>query len=552
VDIEKFPLKVVDVIRNFEPGRNAILVIGTDERFIHTGPVAGCSGSPVYIDGRLAGATAFGWGFAKDPLYGVTPIEEMLEAGKENPNNSENKNSNLLVIPAADFAKPIDLKTSYKKLLNFRNTAGQPSGLTYLPCPISTTLPQSSLSEFAGGLESFGLMNTAGSSAGITGSGLEKYSNLKMQPGGIIAVQLVYGDIDLSAIGTITEVVGDKVYGFGHSFLGQGDFDVPMATGYVHTVVANIARSFKLGQTIDIKGALYADQSAAIVGTIGKKAKTIPMKITVERFNDKVRQYNCQIVSHRFFTPMLTAASIQGAAKMLGELPIDNSVYYKVDMGIAGYDAITIENFSTTQDIEACLADAAGALTVIMNNPYDRCDITSLNIELKILDKASISHIWSLDVSNATVKPGQTITITTVLESYLTSHKSYKQTMTIPRDIQPGSYKLITGGVNDYTQFALSSAPYKYTPQNLPSLISIINDVANTKRNSLYTILALPPDGIALENAELPKLPASKAMLLNSNKRSMPTMPTAKWLEEQIPVDSIIIDSRTIDITVEN
>ena len=79
--IEKFALKVLDIVQGFEPGRNAILVMGVDERFKHTGPVGGCSGSPVYIDGRLAGALAFGWTFSKDPLYGVTPIEEMLEVG---------------------------------------------------------------------------------------------------------------------------------------------------------------------------------------------------------------------------------------------------------------------------------------------------------------------------------------------------------------------------------------------------------------------------------------------------------------------------------------
>ncbi|MFA6176881.1 MAG: hypothetical protein WC765_09925 [Phycisphaerae bacterium] len=552
VEIEKFPLKVIDVIRNFEPGRNAILVIGTDERFIHTGPVAGCSGSPVYIDGRLAGATAFGWSFAKDPLYGVTPIAEMLEAGKSNNSTLKTQNQELSVIPSADFSKPISLKDSYNKLLNFRCQSTQAGGLTYLPCPLATTLPQSSFSAFTGGLESFGLMSATGGSAGSTGTGLEKYSNLQMQPGGIISVPLVYGDIELAAIGTITEVVGDKVYGFGHSFLGQGDLDVPMATGYVHTVVANVVRSFKLGQTIDIKGALYADKSAAIVGTIGRKAKTIPMKITVERFNDRPRRYNCQIVSHRYFTPLLTAISIEGAAKMLGDLPIDHSVYYKTRIGVAGYDAISMENFSTTQDLEACLSDTIGGLTAIMNNPYDRCDITSLDVELKVLDKTAVSHIWSLDVSDATVKPGQTITITTVLESYLTGHKSYKQTITIPKNIRPGNYRLIAGGVNDYIDFAINSAPYKYTPQNLPSLISIVNEVGNIQRNNLYMVLTLPPGGIALENAELPELPLSKAMLLNSDKRSMPTMPAVKWLEEKIPVDSIVIDSRMLEITVEN
>jgi hypothetical protein len=123
--------------------------------------------------------------------------------------------------------------------------------------------------------------------------------------------------------------------------------------------------------------------------------------------------------------------------------------------------------------------------------------------------------------------------------------------MTIPKDILPGNYKLIAGGINDYIEFVINTAPYKYTPQNLPSLISILNDVGNIQRTNLYMVFILPANGIALENAELPELPLSKAMLLNSDKRSMPTMPTVKWLEEKIPIDSIVIDSRMIDITVE-
>ena len=106
--IEKFPLEVLSVMRNFQPGRDAILVQGTDDRFIHTGPVAGCSGTPVYIDGRLAGALAFGWTFSKDPLYGVTPIEEMLRVGQP----SQEKQNLKRAIPEPGYAfyysKPID------------------------------------------------------------------------------------------------------------------------------------------------------------------------------------------------------------------------------------------------------------------------------------------------------------------------------------------------------------------------------------------------------------------------------------------------------------
>ncbi|MBU1260666.1 MAG: hypothetical protein KKE31_04405 [Planctomycetes bacterium] len=548
VEPEKFSLKVVDVVRNIRPGRNAILVMGTDERFIHTGPVAGCSGSPVYINGRLAGALAFGWMLSKDPLYGVTPIEEMLQAGTC---NSESRPSAACAAsegPVLDFSKPIDLKAAYDQTINFRNPSSSSTGrITILPCPLATTLPQSSFSPFAGIFESAGLLPV---SAGGSGT-FTQYTDTKMEPGGTIALPLVYGDIELSAIGTVTEVADGKVYAFGHSFLGQGPIDVPFATGYIHTVVASVLRSFKFGQSIDIKGALYADESAAIVGAIGKKAATIPMNITVERFNDeKTRTYNCQIISHRYYTPLLAGVCLSGTATMLGDIPADHTIQYKTNIGIEGYDSIHMENFSSSADLVECLADNIGAISLVMNNPYDRPQISSLDFEIKILPKTAVSRIWNFEVSDTTVKPGRTITAKITLESYLASNKTYKTEIKIPQNIPPGEYSLIASGAADYRQFSTALAPYRYEPENMPDLIKIINDIANTKRNNLYITLMLPADGITIEKSELPQLPLTKAMLLNNEKRSVPALPATEWRSQTIPVDSIVLDSRSFKITV--
>ncbi len=559
VEPEKFNLKVVDIVRDIVPGRNAILVMGTDERFIHTGPVSGCSGSPVYINNRLAGALAFAWIFSKDPFYGVTPIEEMLGVGQEQFYNSKLKTQNskltstssvgLWSAPVLDFSKPINLKTAYNQMINVKKTASSATnGISMLPCPIATTLPAACFEDFTGIFESMGLSPV---SVGASGK-LSEYTNVSMKPGGILALPLVHGDIELSAIGTITEVDGDRIYAFGHAFLGEGPIDVPMATGYVHTVVANVIRSFKFGQAIDIKGAVYADQSTAIVGTLGKKAATIPMRLTVERFNDeKIRTYNCQLVQHRFFTPLLAKICLSGTATLLGPLPADHSVQYKTRIGIEGYEPVYLENFSSLAELEDYLADSIGALSLIMNNPYDRPPISSLDFEVKILPQTAVSHIWSFDVSDTTVKPGRTITASITLESYLAGHKNYKTSLTIPDNVPAGQYKLLLGGTEDYMHLITKAAPYRYIPENLPGLISIINNIANTKRTNLHLVLTLPAGGIAIETAQLPQLPLSKTLLLNNEKRSMITKPAAQWLEETIPIDTIVLDSKSLDITVE-
>ena len=154
--IEKFALKVLDVVRDFDPGRNAILVVGLDERFKHTGPVGGCSGSPVYIDGRLAGALAFGWSFSKDPLYGVTPIDEMLEVGLTNDAGPSAGRSGASGI-TFDYSKPIDVMEVANGLFVRRLSDTGAAGAAALPCPLLISgLPGEAFRHLAGPLEAIG------------------------------------------------------------------------------------------------------------------------------------------------------------------------------------------------------------------------------------------------------------------------------------------------------------------------------------------------------------------------------------------------------------
>lgn len=543
VEPVKYNLKVVAVVKNIAPNRNAILVMGTDQDFIHTGPVAGCSGSPVYINGRLAGALAFGWSFSKDPLYGVTPIDEMLAVG-----NSRYE-ANAAYSSAIDFTKPVDLKASYQNLLNSKSNSSQPMGISPLACPVTTNLPQSSFTDFSDIFEYSGLMPVAAGSS----SGQSEYPDLTMKPGGILALPLVYGDIDLSAIGTITEVIDNKVYAFGHSLLGQGPVELPMATGSVHAVVANLIRSFKYGQSLEIKGSLYADEATAVVGTIGKKAPAIPMIIKVERFNDeKIRTYNAHIAVHNSLTPALLSTCLSGTATMLGDLPNENSIKYKTRIGIKGYDPVVIENFSSTDDLQSYISDSIGAVNLVMNNPYDRPEITSLDFEIKILPQNLVSHIWNFEVSQTSVKPGDIIYAKITIEEYLSSSlKTYKTEIKIPEDTEPGDYILTAGGADSYKMFLSQFAPFKFMPENMPSLVKVINQIANIKRNSLYVTLALPASGIAIENSQLPQLPVTKSLLLKNDKRAMTVMPQIDWIEKTMPLDTLVLDSKDIRITVE-
>jgi hypothetical protein len=545
--IEEFELEVISVVLNMSPGRNAILVKGLDPRFVHTGPVAGCSGSPVYIDGRLAGALAFGWTFSKDALYGVTPIEEMLMVGK----GIKSQQTQSPVGFSIDYTKPIDLVQVYSQL----DDLGPPnklslSGASVLPSPLITSaLPVEAENYLEKICPSLGMIPVAGIGGNAAGP---QDQDVKLEPGSSLALPLVSGDITMTGMGTVTETVGDKVYGFGHSFLGYGAVDVPMATGHIHTVVSSLSRSFKMGSAIKTVGALTVDEAAAVFGRIGAVAKTIPISVSVERYNDIQRRvYNCRIVNNRMITPGLLPAVISGASLMAGSLPPDHTIQYNVSIDIEGFEPITFENISTGSSIGQVLSESVGTIMLLMTNPFKKVDIESVDFDIKITDTSISSHIWSVDISDSKVKPGEKITVSTIIESVLADKKKYEYELKIPENIPAGKYNLMITGVAGYSDFIRKATPYKFMYHNLQTLVQGLKNVLAMKRDRLYCILTLPSGGIALEGAELPDLPATKMLVLGDAKRTLDILPYHHWVEKIFETNTVVVDKKIIPITVE-
>jgi hypothetical protein len=555
-EVEKFGLEVLSVVRNMEPGRDAILVQGTDERFIHTGPVWGCSGSPVYIDGRLAGALAFASYFSKDPLYFVMPVKDMLEVGNKQNITYKSGGAGDKWEPAFkfDFTKPIDFSEIERQVTTNRfiskNSYG---GLSILPCPLITSGLSAEVCEKLNiSIEPFGLVAVAGGGTSSTAEDIWRPEGVKLTPGACLAVPVVSGDITMTAIGTVTEVAGDKVYGFGHGFLGSGPIDLPMATGQVHTVVSSVIRSFKFASPIEIVGALTTDESAGVCGQIGAKAKMIPLVITVDRYNDsEVRVYNCSVADNQMLTPTILSAAVAGAALMLGDLPPDHAVEYKTVISLDGAPDVAFENVSTGAGLDEMLKECVASVGILLNNPYKKVNIKSIDFNIRILPRNISSRIWSVDLSSSRIKAGQKLDVCVVVESYLSEKKRYQYSLDIPVELAPGKYDLIVCGGYSYQEFLVKTAPYKFIPQNFETLLEAMNNLLTIGRDKLYCILVLPAEGVAIEKAELPDLPATKVLLLQDSKRAFRSQPHPNWFEESVVTGTVIIDERVMQLTVE-
>jgi hypothetical protein len=561
--IERFGMEVVDVVRNINPSsgpgsKDAILVKGTDERFIHTGPVAGCSGSPVYIDDRLAGALAFTWTYTKDPIYGATPIAEMLAVGRGRmPATRTTSTQEGFVF---DYTVPISFAEIDRQLSifdcrlpnsDFKIENRKSKIINRLPSPLITSgLPVNVCEQLSEAVEPFGFVVVAG--AGVTGADVDASEKAELEPGAYLAVPFVSGDITMSIYGTVTDVVGDKVYAFGHFLLGYGQIDLPMARAKVHTVISSIASSFKLGSLAQTVGALTADEAAGVIGQLGLDAKTIPLAIRVDRYNDtEKRLYNCRLVNNRVLSPFYLRIAVAGAALQLGDLPPEHMIEYKVGIDIKDAESVTFENVSSGMGLNEVVSECYGAIGLLMNNPYGRVDIESIDCEIRMAPKSIVSHIWSVDLSDSKVKAGQSVEITAVLESVLAGKKQYQWSLEIPEDLVPGKYELTICGYRDYEQFLIKSVPHRFVAQNLPGLIEALNNSLRIDRDKLYCLLTLPSGGVIIENSELPDLPATKTLLLQDSKRALRIRPYSHWLERNLQTGSVVIDKKTLQITVE-
>lgn len=547
LNVEKFDLKVLAVVRNYQPGRNAIMVMGLDPRFIHTGPVAGCSGSPVYIDGRLAGALAFGWSYSKDPLYGVTPIEEMLEVGEGT------KPELFLPVSVYDLSKPLDVDeivTQMKKLSKPKFPAL--SMAEPLPSPlVCSGFSSESIDEFRDFFEPFGLIPVTGSGVQTASVYQEAAGKAELKQGSTLSVPLVSGDISLASIGTVTDVRGDQVFAFGHSFFGSGPVDLPMATGVIHTVVSSVVRSFKFGSPLEVVGSLRADEAAAIRGVIGAEPQTVPLLISVDRYNDfQKREYNCQVAVDKNLTPLLVASATSGAISMLGELPKDHTIKYSGQIELENYDPVEFENMATMEGPGEFLQAVMATTTLLLNNPWDKPKLKSFKLYANVDNRNAAARIWSMNVSDDEVKPGETITIDIVLEGYSRIKDKYVIELTIPEGTKPGNYELSVMGGQMYDNFLKRNASHKFIPQNMESLIDSLNETLNIENGKLYATLSLPPSGIVIERSELPGLPQSKSMMLLDNKRPLQAKPQNRWILEEVETDSVVMDKKTVNIKV--
>ncbi len=399
--IEEFDVEILGALKNYTGPKSSIIIGrlsgGPLER---TGVMSGMSGSPVYIDGRLAGAVAFMYPFSKEPLAGIRPIGEMI-AGFERDEDT-----------SALAADPLDAWRELAGVLGRTDEVLSVPGDQFRPIATPVSLggfTERTLEVFAKDFDRLGLRPLQGA-----GGGLSEDPGGELQPGSMISVGLIRGDMNFTASGTVTHIDGDRVFAFGHRFLSSGNTEMPMMRASVMTLVPNLNASFKLSGTGPLIGKISLDRDAGIAGELGPGPSMVPNSIRVQQADGRSASYSMELVRDTQLTPFLLQialfSAINATERSLGPqtVRVRGGVEFKDGLPRLVLDDIYTGTGGVGQI--AALSTAA-PLSFLLQTGHSDLEIESIDVEVESVQADAYTDLVRAWVSKTQVRPGETIEI---------------------------------------------------------------------------------------------------------------------------------------------
>lgn len=524
-----------------------------------TSVFAGMSGSPVYIDGKLVGAISYSFPFSKEPICGITPIEQMVAIFEQK------QPTKVQAAEPRAFSFTQMASTKWEPNLPFapaNTNSGNVSdskiaavaGQTFQPIATPVTFSgfsQQALNLFAPELLQAGLMpvSAAGGSSPITP--LKKADENTLRGGGSVSMQLVRGDYSLAASGTVTLRDGEKIYAFGHPFLALGISDLPMSESHVVTVVPNINNSFKLAVPDAMVGSMTQDRATGVFGKLGQAPKMIPVQINLETSRGQTQSLNFEVARDDFLTPILlnlTAYnSLVANERGLGDMTIELSG----EIPVKGQQPIKLERrFAGSQAAQLAAASAAVPVGMLFSSNFDDLEIGKIVLNMKSTDGSKTAVLDRIALDKMQVKAGETVEVSAFVRTESGKTFVQKIPVTIPSEVPSGPLSIMIG---DGTQIQQNSPIKQFVPKNVGEFITTYNNLKLPDR--LYAQILRNTNGAIIGVSEMPNLPPSVLATLNNDRTAGGFKSSAQTViaEQQIsPAAFIISGQQTITIQVVN
>jgi hypothetical protein len=553
-EIEKVDLVVLGVLHNaIGPKQDIILVQLLGEKAEHAGVVAGMSGSPVYFDGKLAGALSLKLGaFTKEAIGGVTPIENMLDVG-----NAPEPVAN--VAPQASGASTqstsIDSTFSAARIPlpeNFarQTNAGAGQFLVPIETPLITTgLYPETIAQFSKQLSAWGMTMMAG------GTAAPSPEDAQLKPGDMVGVELIRGDLSITPGCTVTTVDHGKILACGHPIFSFGNVSMPLARAHVVTTLASAMASTKIISTGGTIGTLTQDRVTAIAGHLGDGPPMIPVDVTLVN-GAAQKQFHFEIIESPQLTPVLVAVATYNG--IVGNTAYGEGSTLQLDgeIAIQGHTAVTLKDLFAPTDMPVpggffVATDVQSTFAQIYSNPYEVPHVSAIHLRVTALPERRAATIDDAWVEANEVRPGQTVNVKVQLRPYRGPAFVREFPITIPIQAARGTLQLVVSDAETVNRTVQSLAAS--SQGQLPGLEELIKLMNREHQNDrLYATLLQPTPTLMIEDKVMPNAPASAINVLDQRQspggaRLLYQSTAGEW---SVEMHQVISGERTLTITV--
>jgi hypothetical protein len=445
---ERFDVEVIDVLKNFRPRQDLILIKTKHPRLEVAKVVAGMSGSPIYLDNKMIGAYAYGWSFGSEPVAGVTPIDNMIE-DLQRP------------LPDQIFGWPLKPKAAPAAANEKHafNDAGRFRGSRYdvqehaaalakrqapagavTAAPVATPLLVGGMTNGAIALAR-DLLSPLGIEPLQAGGGDAQDPNApkRYEDGGAIGVQLIRGDMSAMGLGTVTRVEGDKLVAFGHPMMEAGVTALPTCIGKVLWFLASDQRSFKIGMGVRDVGALIQDRQASITISHSAQAPVVPLKVSIKGMPGlPSSNWNFEIAHEKFMTPSFMAVAIGSALQAVANERQDVSWTSTSKLKIKGYGEIKLEDYGvaiggTPEAGEFARSNLVRAVGAVLNNPWQPAFIEGAEIEVDLHYARDILRLRGAELLDPELDAGEPARVRVTLVPYSGPEQTRILTVPLPK-----------------------------------------------------------------------------------------------------------------------
>jgi hypothetical protein len=496
---EPFKIRVVSVMRNFLPKQDVILIRAEDPRVEFSGIVSGMSGSPVYIDGKLVGAVAYAWSFAKEPLGGVTPIESMLSERARPRRSGEILAGNM---PRPDSARGPDAMARGLGLPPMAPVAAAGAGgLVRASVPLSVAgFTPRTVAELTDELKPTGMVPMQAGGGRRVGPPAAGH----VEPGSAIGVELVRGDMSTVATGTVTYIDPRNVFAFGHPLFGIGEVYLPLVDAEIHAFLPSLAQSFKMSSPLNEIGTLVQDRQSCIIGDLDARTTMMPIDVRVIGPGAEPRLFHAEVARNRRLTATLASMVVSNAIADAEPDVTDMMVTVTSKVGVKGYAPLELRDqvFSPEGVSARALSSTRGLRTMgeLMFNPFEPVTLDRMDVDVRVDYRRDVADIVGVALPGQDVHPGDTVPLRVTMRPYAGNEYVETVPVIIPRTV---------GGQVIKLEVATGSMVRPDVPQ-AESLRGYIENMRKSySASSLVVTLQTPDDGAALRGQLLKGLPAA-------------------------------------------